>query len=69
MIAEVIPEAYDGHGHQVSQPFLKKKSPHPTFPMGRYVSQPLTVHCASLDEIREFLRGCRAISDKELFGK
>jgi hypothetical protein len=69
MIAEIIPEAYDAQGHQVSQPFLRRKAPHPTFPMGRYVSQPLTIHCATIDEIREFLRGCRAVSDKELFGK
>lgn len=69
MIAEIIPEAYDAAGRQVSQPFLRRKGPHPTFPMGRYVSQPLTIHCNTLQDIRQFLRGCRAVSDKELFGK
>lgn len=37
--------------------------------MGRYVSQPLTLQCKSLEEVRQFLRGCRVVSDKELFGK
>jgi hypothetical protein len=69
MIAEVIPEAYDACGHQVSQPFFKRKSVHPTFPMGRYVSQPLTVQCNTIGEIRAFLMGCKYVSDEELFGK
>jgi len=37
--------------------------------MGRYISQPLAVQCKSIADIREFLRGCRGVSDKELFGK
>jgi len=37
--------------------------------MGRYVSQPLTIHCSSIQEIRGFLAGCEYVSDKELFGK
>jgi len=69
MIAEIIPEAYDAVGRQVSQPFLRRKGPHPTFPMGRYISQPLTVHCHTIEDVRKFLTGCRAVSDKELFGK
>jgi len=69
MIAEIIPEAYDPTGIQVSQPFLRRKGPHPTFPMGRYVSRPLTVQCATFDDVRQFLRGCRGVSDEELFGK
>jgi hypothetical protein len=69
MIAKIIPEAYDAVGHQVSRPFLHRKGPHPTFPMGRYVSQPLTVHCHTIGELREFLIGCKYVSDKELFGK
>ena len=69
MIAEIIPEAYDAHGRQVSQPFLRRKGPHPTFPMGRYVSQPLTIECNTMREVREFLAGCEYVSDKELFGK
>src|SRR5579862_325985 len=69
MIAEIIPEIYDARGRQVSQPFLKHKGPHPTFPMGRYVSQPLTIRCETLEDVRQFLRNCRGVSDKELFGK
>ena len=69
MIAEIIPEAYDACGHQVSQPFFHRKSAHPTFPMGRYVSQPLTIQCTTIGEIRAFLMGCRYVSDEELFGK
>jgi len=37
--------------------------------MGRYVSQPLTVKCTTIHEVRKFLAGCRYVSDKELFGK
>jgi Bacterial transglutaminase-like cysteine proteinase BTLCP len=69
MIAEILPEAYDAYGRQVSQPFLRRKGPHPTFPMGRYVSQPLTVRCQTMREVRTFLASCRYVSDKELFGK
>ena len=69
MIAETIPEAYDATGRQVSQPFLRRKGPHPTFPMGRYVSQPLTVSCATIREVRQFLASCRYVSDKKLFDK
>ena len=69
MIAEIIPEAYDSTGKQVSQPFHRRKGPHPTFPMGRYVSQPLTVKCNTMREVREFLVTCEYVSDKELFGK
>jgi hypothetical protein len=69
MIAEIIPEAYDAYGRQVSQPFLRRKGPHPTFPMGRYVSQPLTVRCQTIRKVRTFLATCKYVSDKELFGK
>jgi hypothetical protein len=68
MIAETFPEAYDASGKQVSQPF-RRKGPHPTFPMGRYVSQPLTIKCNTIGEVRKFLLGCKYLSDKELFGK
>jgi hypothetical protein len=37
--------------------------------MGRYVSQPLTIKCTTIDEVRRFLIGCEYVSDKELFGK
>lgn len=69
MIAETIPGAYDAVGRKVLRPDLKRQSVHPTFPMGRYVSQPLLVKCESIKDIRNFLRTCKWISDDELFGK
>ena len=69
MIAEVFPEAYDVHGTKVLRPDLRRKGLHPTFPMGRYVSQPLTVKCESIGDIRRFLCDCKYVSDKEQFGK
>src|SRR6266496_2216488 len=65
----MIPEAYDSKGRQVSQPFLRRKGPHPTFPMGRYVSQPLTVECKTIEDVRQYLRGCEYVSDKVQFEK
>ena len=67
MIAEVIPAAYDADGKNVFRPFGRRRGLRPTFPLGRYVSQPLTIHCHSIEEIRQFLRGCKSVSDKELF--
>jgi len=69
MIAEVLATAYDAGGKRVFRPFDRRKGPRPTFPLGRYVSHPLTIHCHSIEEIREFLMGCTAVSDKELFDK
>jgi len=69
MIAEIIPEAYDAIGRQVSSPFERRRGFHPSFPIGRYVSQPLTVSCESLAGVRSFLAGCEYVSDEEQFGK
>jgi hypothetical protein len=69
MIAEVIPQAYDISGTRVSQPFHRRKGPHPSFPMGRYVAYPLAVKCESIQDVRRFLMSCETISDQELFGK
>jgi|SRR5580658_1285356 hypothetical protein len=69
MIAEVIPSSYDAEGKKVFRPFDRRKGPRPTFPLGRYVSHPLTVHCHSIEDIRKFLIGCKAVSDRELFDK
>jgi len=69
MIAEIVPEAYDAFGKKTHRPDLRRKAIHPTAPMGRYVSQPLTVKCESIQDVRKFLSGCRAVSDKEQFGK
>jgi hypothetical protein len=69
MIAEVIPGAYDAEGKKVYRPFDRHRGLRPTFPLGRYVSQPLAIHCHSIEEIREFLMGCTAVPDKDLFDK
>src|SRR5258708_4353585 len=69
MIAEAIPGAYDATGKKVFRPFDRRRGIKPTFPLGRYVSQPLAIHCKSIDEVREFLGGCKQVSDKELFDK
>ena len=37
--------------------------------MGRYVSQPLSVKCETVEDVRKFLATCRGVSDKEQFGK
>ena len=36
--------------------------------MGRYLSQPLTVKCETIADVRRFLSTCSAVSDKEQFG-
>ena len=69
MIAKTIPAFYDASGRKVFRPFERRKGPKPTFPMGRYVSHPLSVHCASMEDVRKFLLGCKVASDKEQFGK
>jgi hypothetical protein len=69
MIAEIIPEAYDARGKKVFRPFDRRHGPHPTFPMGRYLSQPLTIKCRNLSEVRAFLRECKGVPDDEQFGR
>ena len=69
MIAEIIPEAYDATGKKVFRPDLRRRGFHPTFPMGRYVSQPVAITCKNFRDIRDFLMTCRYVSDEELFGK
>jgi transglutaminase superfamily protein len=69
MIAEAIPDAYDAAGKKVFRPFDRSKGIRPSFPLGRYISHPLAINCESIDEVRQFLRGCRQVSDKELFDK
>ncbi len=69
MIAEIIPEGYDATGRQVSQLFFQGKAPAAALPIGRYISQPLTVKCESIRDVRRFLAGCRGVSTQDLFGK
>ncbi len=37
--------------------------------MGRYISQPLSIQCSTMEDVRNFLTRCKYVSDKELFGK
>jgi hypothetical protein len=37
--------------------------------MGRYVSQPLSVKCETIQEVQQFLRTCEYVSDNDLFDK
>ncbi len=69
MISEIIPETYDASGKKTTKLITKKhKYFFPTtFPVGRYLSQPLKVKCNNFEEIREFLHDCSYISDLEQF--
>ena len=69
MIAEIIPNAYDAIGRKVLRPDLRRNGIHPTFPMGRYVNHSLAIHCRTISDVRQFLCGCRSVSDQEQFGK
>jgi hypothetical protein len=69
MIAEVFPEAYDAHGKKVLGLDSRRKGLRSTLPMGCYVSQPLTVKCECIGDIRAFLSTCRYVSDETQFGK
>ncbi len=70
MIAEVIPEAYDAEGKRTFRPDSRKQSGfRPTFPIGRYLGQPLQTKCTDLADLRRFLNRCTYVSDKEQFGK
>src|SRR5437667_5121075 len=69
MIAEIIPGAYDAIGRKVLRPDIRRRGIHPTFPMGRYVSQPLVTQCKTIEDVRKFLTICQAVSDEDLFGK
>jgi len=70
MISEIIPEAYDIHGQKTIKPGKKRSQVfHPTFPIGRYLSQPLSKDLKTIDELRSFLKTCTYVSDKEQFNK
>jgi predicted transglutaminase-like cysteine proteinase len=71
MIGEIVPELYDVSGLQILAPTSQKEKRlfEGTFPMGRYVTQPLGKQYSSIQEIRQFLRSCKYVSDREQFGK
>ena len=70
MIAEIIPGAYDSKGKKISKPTGKRiRTFHPTFPMGRYLSQPLSNRFDTIEALRRFLLTCKYVSDEEQFDK
>ncbi len=71
MIAKIITEIYDVKGRATGVPRTRKSKQlfHGTFPMGRYVSQPLSLQCKNIKEMRRFLIDCKYVSDKEQFGR
>jgi hypothetical protein len=70
LIAEVFPEAYDAEGRKVFRPDSRGSSGfRPTFPAGRFLSQPLAHWCSDFVEMRKFLTKCTYVSDQEQFGQ
>jgi hypothetical protein len=70
VIAEIMPDWYDTEGRKVFRPDSRRHSGFkPTFPAGRFLSQPLEHWCSDLSEVRRFLAGCEYVSDQEQFGK
>jgi hypothetical protein len=70
MIAEVFPNAYDAAGRAVFRPSTHRYAKvSPNFPMGRHVTQSLSVLCGDLSEVRQFLLTCRYVSDSKQFGR
>jgi hypothetical protein len=70
LIAEIVPDWYDAEGRKVFHPDSRRHSGFkPTFPAGRFVSQPLRHWCSDLSEVRRFLAGCEYVSDQEQFGR
>jgi transglutaminase superfamily protein len=71
MLIEIIPESYDIQGKEIPEPNRRKKNKlfHPTFPMKRFLSQPLSVKCENIHDIRKFLRECHYEYDIDQFGK
>lgn len=70
MIAEVFSKTYDGTGRAVFRPSKQRYGKFaPNSPMGRHVTQPLSVVCSDLEEVRRFLQTCRYMSDQTQFGR
>ena len=70
MISEIIEGYYDIDGKKVSKlSNVIQKYFRPTYPIGRYLSQPLQVNCTNFKEMQYFLKRCSYISDMKQFGK
>ncbi len=68
MIAETIPGLYDFEGKQVFGPSKRRHRYFNGRPIGTFFSQPVEVECRDLEQVRQFLRTCRYVSDQEQFG-
>lgn len=69
MILEILSEAYDISGKGTFYPRKKRFGFFaPNAPMGRHITQPLSVQCKNIEDIHKFLRMCRYMSDQEQFG-
>ncbi len=69
LIAEIISQGYDSEGKKVFRPDSRRHSGFkPTFPAGRFLSQPLQHWCSDLSGIQHFLSKCKYVSDEEQFG-
>ena len=69
MLVEIDPSIYDVDGRPVAGVRRRHRLARPNVPFGRFLSQPLTQRCSSLEEVRAFLRTCRYTSDQRQFGK
>lgn len=70
MIAEIVPDWYDAQGRKVFRPDLRRRSGfRPTFPLGRFISQPLKYWFTDLADLRRHLAKCEYVSDQEQFGQ
>ena len=70
LIAEILPESYDITGRNVFRPDSRRHSGfRPTFPVGRFLSQPLQHSCSNFVELRRFLAGCTYMLDEDQFGE
>lgn len=71
MIAEIIKELYDVEGRPTGAPSSRKRKKLfcTTFPMERYISQPLSMQCKTIKELRNFLIDCKYVSDEDQFNR
>jgi Bacterial transglutaminase-like cysteine proteinase BTLCP len=69
LIAELFPEFYDIEGRKVFHPDSRRHSGfRPTFPVGRFLSQPLKYWCSDFVALRRFLAKCKYVPDEKMFG-
>ena len=69
MIAEAF-STYDATGRPVLRPSRRRYGNFgPNAPLGRHLTQPLSVRCTDLEDVRRFLQGCRYVSDEAQFGR